>query len=57
MSTHRKVMRSYNKAQELHKAVHRLTKGFEEDATDEELTARINRVVELVKQLLEIWKK
>lgn len=38
----RQFLHAYLKAQELHKSIHKLTKAFEEDSTDEQILKRLS---------------
>ncbi len=49
----RRFLTAYLKAQELHKEVHRLTKAFETNGTDTEITNRLETVDSLLE---EIWQ-
>lgn len=52
----RQFLHAYLKAQDLHRQVHKLTKAFEEDSTDEQILKRLTDAQALLTEILELMK-
>ena len=47
----RRHLRAYLRAQDLHRQIHRITKAFEQDATDEEIKRQVEQASTLLREM------